>query len=109
MTTPDYPIFANSTQYQAIAASQSGAALGPGGGAAGDYLSHLTIVPASTGPGTVAIADGGGSAITIFSGGGASLTALVPFTVAIGAKSTSGAWRVTTGAGVSVVACGQFT
>jgi hypothetical protein len=109
MTTADYPIFANSTQYQAIVASQSNAALGPGGGAAGDYLSHLTIVPASTSPGAVSIADGGGSTITVFSGGAASLSALVPFTVAIGAKSTGGAWKVTTGALVGVVACGQFT
>src|SRR5437764_11194291 len=103
MTTPDYPIFANSTQYQAVAASQANAALGPGGGAAGDYLSHITIVPASLSPGAVTIADGGGSAITIFAGGASSLTGLVPFTVALGAKSTAGAWKVTTGASLSVV------
>ncbi len=109
MTTSDYPIFANSTQYQAVAAAQSNAALGPGGGAAGDYLSHITIVPASTSPGAVSIADGGGSAMTVFAGGANSLTALVPFTVAIGAKSTGGPWKVTTGASVSIVACGQLT
>jgi hypothetical protein len=109
MTTSDYPIFANSTQYQAVAASQSNAALGPGGGAAGDYLSHLTVVPASTSPGAVTIADGAGTAITVFAGGGSSLSVLVPFTIAIGAKSTSGAWKVTAGTSVSVVACGQFT
>jgi hypothetical protein len=107
--TNDYPIFANSTQYQAVGASQSNTALGPGGGAAGDYLSHLTIVPATTNPGAVTVADGGGSAITLFAGGGASVASLVPFTVAIGAKSAAGAWKVTTGSAVSIVACGQFT
>ncbi len=110
MTTPDYPIFANSTQYQAIAASATNQAIGPGGGAAGDYLSHVTIVPASTSPGAVSIADGGGSAITIFAGGATTaLITLTPFTVALGAKSTGGAWKVTTGASVSIVAFGQFT
>jgi hypothetical protein len=109
MTTPDYPIFANSTQYQAVAASATSQALGPGGGAAGDYLSHITVVPASTSPGAVSIADDGGSAIAIFAGGGASLSNLAPFTVALGAKSASGAWKVTTGASVSVVAFGQFS
>jgi hypothetical protein len=109
MATPDYPIFANSTQYQAVAASQSNAVLGPGGGGAGDYLSHLTVVPASTSPGAVTIADGGGSAITVFAGGASSVSSLMPFKVAIGAKSTSGAWKITTGAAVSVVAMGQFT
>ena len=109
MTTPDYPIFANSTQYQAVAASATNQALGPGGGAAGDYLSHITVVPASTSPGAVSIADDGGGAITVFAGGGGSLSNLAPFTVAFGAKSASGAWKVTTGASVSVVAFGQFS
>jgi len=109
MTTPDYPIFVNSTQYQAIAVSQANTVLGPGGGAAGDYLSHITIVPASTSPGAVTITDGGGSPITIFAGGASSVSSLVPFTVAVGAKSMNGAWKVTTGTSVSVVACGQLT
>ena len=109
MATPDYPIFTNSTQYQAIAASQSNAALGPGGGGTGDYLSHLTIVPASTSPGAVSIADGGGSAIIVFAGGASSISSLAPFTVTIGAKSAGGAWKVTTGSTVSVMAMGQFT
>ena len=109
MSVLDYPIFANSTQYQAVAASQANTALGPGGGAVGDYLSHITIVPASTGPGAITIADGVGGAITIFAGGVSSLSNLASFTVAFGAKSTSGAWKVTTGASVSAVAFGQFT
>ena len=66
-------------------------------------------MPASTSPGAVSIADDGGTAITIFAGGGSSLSSLAPFTVALGAKSTSGAWKVTTGASVSVVAFGQFS
>src|SRR5258708_31313934 len=90
MSVLDYPIFANSTQYQAVAASQANAALGPGGGAAGDYLSHVTIVPANTNPGAVTIADGGGSAITLFAGGGLRRPNLRPFTARIRAQGTSG-------------------
>jgi hypothetical protein len=109
MSTPDYPIFANSTQYQAVAAGLGPVAIGPGGGGQGDYLSHITIVPASVSPGAVTITDGAASAITVFAGGTNSLSGLVPFTVAIGAKSTSGAWKVTTGASIIVIAIGQFT
>jgi hypothetical protein len=109
MSTPDYPIFANSTQYQAVAAGLGPVAIGPGGGGQGDYLSHITIVPASVSPGVVTITDGSGSAITVFAGGASSLSSLAPFTVAIGAKSTSGAWKITTGASVSAIAVGQFT
>jgi hypothetical protein len=109
MATLDYPIFVNSTQYQTIAASQSNVSLGPGGGGTGDYLSHLAIVPASTSPGAVSIADGGGSAITVFVGGASSVSSLMPFKVAIGARSSGGPWKITTGTAVSVVAMGQFT
>lgn len=105
----DYPIFANSTQYQPVAAGQGAAALGPGGGGAGDYLSHVTVVPASTSPGAVSIADGPGAAITIFAGGSASLLSLAPFTVVVGARSTSGKWQLTTGANIAAIAFGQFT
>ena len=39
----------------------------------------------------------------------ASISSLAPFTVTIGAKSAGGAWKVTTGSTVSVMAMGQFT
>jgi hypothetical protein len=108
MSVPDYPIFANSTQYQPVAASQSNAALGPGGGGVGDYLSHLTVIPATTSPGAVTVSDGA-TQPTVFTGGANSVSSLVPFTIALGARSTSGGWKITTGAGVSVVAFGQFS
>jgi hypothetical protein len=106
---PDYPVVTDSQNYQSIAAGQTAAALGAGGGARGDYLAGLLLVPASTSPGAVSIADGGGPAITVFAGGAASLVALAPFFVPVGAFSTSGKWQVTTGAGVSALAVGLFT
>lgn len=94
--------------YETVAASQTDQALGAAG-ATGDYLSHLTIVPATTSPGAVSIKDGGGSAITVFAGGASSTSSLVPFSVALGARSAAGAWKVTTGANVSAVAFGVFS
>lgn len=95
-------------EYETVAASQTDQPLGATG-AAGDYLAGLLIIPASTSPGAVSIKDGAGSAITVFAGGASSLTNLVPFAVPFPAKSTNGAWKVTTGANVSVVGFGDFT
>lgn len=93
-------------KYATVAASATAQALGTG--AIGDYLSHVTIIPASTSPGAVTITDGTGSAITIFAGGASSVSNLVPFGVPLGLLSTSGGWKITTGASVSVIAEGKF-
>ena len=97
-----------SKDYASVAASQSGQALGATG-AKGDYLDGLLIVPGTTSAGAVSIADGGGSAIAVFTGGASSLADLKPFFVPVKAYSASGAWKVTTGANVTVLACGSFT
>jgi len=101
--------------YVTIAANQAAQALTPtvpstsktGVGNAGDYLSGLLIVPATTGPGTVSIQDGSGSAINVFVSG--TLPSTASFFVPIMACSVNGAWSVTTGANVSVIATGQFS
>ena len=93
--------------YETVAASATDQALGATG-ATGDYLQGLLVVPATTSPGTVSIKDGAGSAITIFTGGASSVSNLVPFFVPLGIKSTGGAWSVTTGTNVSVIASGNF-
>jgi hypothetical protein len=94
--------------YETVAAGQTNQALGAGG-AVGDYLMGVLIVPATTSPGVVQIKDGSNSAITVFAGGPDSISNLVPFLVPLGIRSVSGAWQVTTGADVSVVASGSFT
>ena len=94
--------------YATVAASQTAQTLGATGAKA-DVLERLIVVPASTSPGNVQIKDGSNSAITIFAGGSSSVTSLAPITVLVGAKSTAGAWQVTTGANVSVIAVGNFT
>jgi hypothetical protein len=94
--------------YETVAASATDQALGATG-ATGDYLNGLLVVPATTSPGAITIKDGSGSAITVFTGGATSVSNLVPFFIPIGARSTAGAWKVTTGANVSAIGLGSFT
>lgn len=94
------------TDYETIAASQTDQVLGGGVGAVGDILERLIIVPATTGAGTVSIKDGAGSGINVFVSG--TLSDLSPKVITIGARSSSGGWKVTTGANVSVIAVGRF-
>lgn len=93
--------------YEAVAASQEAQALGAAG-AVGDYLAGLLVIPATTSPGSIAILDNAIS-MTVFTGGANSVSNLVPFFIPLGVNSVSGAWKVTTGANVSVIACGNFS
>lgn len=92
------------TPYETVAASQTDQVLG-GAGAAGDYLSHIVIQPATTGAGTVVVKDGASTIFTFTTG---TLTDLSPKTVPFAIFST-GALSVTTGANVAVLAVGNFT
>jgi hypothetical protein len=104
------PITHNTVQspgeYETVAASQTDQVLGATG-ALGDYLEGVLCVVATAATAQVQIQDGAGTAFTVFpnSPGAGVGTYYVP----IGAYSTAGAWSITTGAGVSVLATGQFT
>lgn len=96
----------SNSSYETVAASQTDQALGPAG-AAGDYLDRLVITVATAATAAVSIKDGGGSAISIMPnspGGGVGV-----YVVEIKAHSRAGAWSVTTGAGSTVLAVGNFT
>jgi hypothetical protein len=94
-------------EYETVAASQTAQALGATG-AAGDFIGGLLIIPATTSPGNVLLLDNATS-MTVFAGGATSVSNLVPFFVPLGMISVSGAWKVTTGANVSVIGIGNFT
>lgn len=94
-------------EYETVAASQTAQVLGPTG-ATGDYLAGILVIPATTSPGNVLILDNATS-ITVFAGGASSVSNLVPFMIPLGIFSVSGAWKVTTGANVSVIGIGNFT
>lgn len=94
-------------EYESVAASQTAQVLGATG-AAGDYIKGLLVIPATTSPGNVLLLDNATS-ITVFTGGATSVADLKPFFIPLDMVSVSGAWKVTTGANVSVIAVGDFT
>jgi hypothetical protein len=95
----------NTKKYETVAASQTAQVLGPTG-AVGDVIDAVLIVPATTAPGLVTLLDGAIS-IPLYVGGtvGADLK---PIHIPLNAKSVSGAWKITTGANLSVIAFGDF-
>lgn len=94
--------------YETVAASQTAQVMG-GSGATGDVFDGLLVIPATTSPGNVLILDNATS-ITVFTGGATSVSNLVPFWINLNSlASVSGAWKVTTGANVSVIGVGKFT
>lgn len=98
-------VVSSGLEYEAVAASATDAPLGATG-AAGDYLSHVVVQPTSTTVGVVTVKDG---ATTVHAYPGGTVGAdLKPFTLAIGARATTG-WTITTGAGVTATGYGDFT
>lgn len=93
--------------YETVAASATAQVLGVTGNT-GDYLRRLIIVPATTSPGNVLLLDGSTS-ITVFTGGASSVNELRPIELDVDMVSTTGAWKITTGTNVSVIAIGDFT
>lgn len=94
-------------QYETVAAGQTAQVLG-GSGAQGNYIHGVLIIPATTSPGNVILLDNA-TTIWTFAGGASSVTTLIPFFVPCGWFSQTGAWKVTTGANVAVVASGMFS
>lgn len=91
--------------YETVAASQSDQVLGVTG-AAGDFLHKLICVITTSTGSLVQIKDGSGSAITVLPTG---LAAPGFYQIELNISSTSGAWKITTGANVAVLVIGRFT
>lgn len=95
-------------EYETVAAGQTAQPLGATG-AVGDHIVGLLVIPAVVACGLVTLLDGATS-IPVFVGGGTTaLPSCIPFFIPLGLKSLNGAWKVTTGANVSVIAIGDFT
>lgn len=95
----------SSWKYETVAASQTAQALGATG-QAGDRVNKLVISVATAASGTVTLLDNA-TAIVIT----AANTPIGVYTVDFGEKgivSVSGAWKITTGAGATVIALGEF-
>jgi hypothetical protein len=95
--------------YEHVAASQTAQVLG-GTGAIGDYLHRLVCTVSTALTSTVQIIDGTGAGILTHTllpasvGGGIGV-----YNIELNAVSANGAWKITTGAGVEVMAIGIFT
>lgn len=95
-------------EYETVAAGQTAQVIGTTTGGVGDYIAGLLVIPAVVACGAVTLLDGATS-IPVFVGGGTTaLPSCIPFFIPLGMKSVSGAWKVTTGANVSVIAIGNF-
>lgn len=93
-------------EYETVAAAQTAQTLGATGGT-GDFIAGVLVIPATAVPGVVTLLDGATS-IPLFVGGVSSVVDLKPFYVPLGLVSVSGAWKITTGANVSVIGIGNF-
>ena len=89
--------------YETVAVSQTAQVLGTTG-AKGDIVKSLVITVSTAATSTVALIDNATS-YTIM----AANTPIGVYTIPLDAQSVSGAWKITTGAGASVLATGQFT
>ena len=92
-------------QYETVAVSQTAQVLG-GTGAVGDYLHRLIISNVTVATASVTLLDGATS--IVIQTGGATLVAGVQ-SVECNMISASGAWKVTTGAGATVIGVGIFS
>jgi hypothetical protein len=88
--------------YETVAPSQTAQALGVTGGK-GDILANLIITVSTSASSTVTLLDGATSYTLVPAN-----TPIGVYQLTFNAQSVSGAWKITTGAGASVFATGQF-
>ena len=91
--------------YETVAASQTAQVLG-GTGAKGDYLHRLIISVNTVATATMTVLDGSTS-IPLLTGS----ATLVPgvYSVEMNMAAATGPWKITTGAGATVIAVGIFS
>ena len=92
-------------QYETVAGSQTAQVLG-GTGAVGDYLHRLIISVVTVATSGVTLLDGATS-IVLLTGSATNVPGV--YSVEVNAVSNTGAWKITTGAGATVVAVGIFS
>jgi methionine-rich copper-binding protein CopC len=95
--------------YEHVAAGQTAQVLGTTG-AVGDYLHRIVCTVTTGATGNVVVVDGSGAGILTHTVVPASAS-LVPgvYNVELNVVSANGAWKITTGAGVEVMAVCIFT
>ena len=96
-------------QYEHVSASQTAQVLG-GTGAVGDYIHRLVCTVTTGATGNVLVVDGTGAGVLTHTVLPASAS-VIPgcYNIELNAVSANGAWKITTGAGVEVMAVGVFS
>ena len=92
-------------QYEHVAASQTAQVLG-GTGAIGDYLHRIVCTVSTAATGTVTVLDGSTSHVVLPNSPG---NGIGVYNIEFNTRSKTGAWKITTGAGVEVLAVGIFS
>lgn len=98
------PVRVGGEDYEMVAASQTGQVLG-GVGAKGDFIARLIINTITVATASVTLTDGS-TAIVIQT---AASALLGPQSLELGMRAQTGPWKITTGAGATVIAIGQFS
>jgi hypothetical protein len=93
-------------QYEHVPASATAQVLG-GTGAVGDYIHRLVCTVTTAATGNVIILDGAGFSHTILPA--LEGTGVNNYNIEVNAISKLGPWKITTGAGVEVLAIGIFS
>ena len=91
------------TEYETIAVST--AQVMGNVGAVGDLLARVVVVVTTALTSTATIKDGAGAEFTIVPAN----TPVGTYVVDLGMRSAAGAWTITTGAGATALAVGQFS
>lgn len=99
------PVEIGGSEYETVAVSQTDQVLG-GVGAKGDFLAALIIETIAAPTASVTLTDGT-TAIVIQTANAA--LAVGPKRIEIGARAKTGPWKISTGAGATVIAVGQFS
>lgn len=91
--------------YETVAASRTAQVLG-GTGATGDYLHRVICVVSTAATAATSIVDGSTSIQILPNSPGGGIGT---YTIEVGCASATGPWKITTGAGVAVIAVGIFS
>lgn len=91
--------------YETVAASQTAQVLG-GTGATGDYIHRLVISVITVATAGVTLIDGSTSIVVLT---GAATDVPGVYSVELNMASATGPWKITTGAGATVIAVGIFS
>ena len=89
--------------YETVAASQTAQVLGTAG-AAGDYLHRIVVTVTAAATSTVSLIDGSTTILTVPAN-----TVVGTYSLEINTAAATGPWKVTTGAGATVLAVGLFS